>query len=190
MFILASASPRRQSLLREIIPVFEIVVPEVDEERIIPTTDPKDLPIAESRLKAEAVAKRFPDAEILACDTVVLLGNEPLGKPKNRAEALQMLQKQSGKEETVISGYTYYRNGKYHSGSDSTLVQFHVLDDDLINRYLDECKPFDKAGAYGIQDEFGLIAKIKGSYTNVMGLPVEKLKEDLLRFREEGGVNL
>lgn len=189
MFILASQSPRRQQLLKEIVPDFSVVVSEVDEEKIIPSTDPFRLPIEESILKAKAVAKDHPDDEILACDTVVLLDGHPLGKPKNRAEAVQMLRNQSGKEQLVISGYTHIFRGKIHTGYDVTTVYFDELSDEIIERYIDECQPFDKAGAYGIQDEYGLIKKIEGSYSNVMGLPLEKLREDLSRFREEGSID-
>lgn len=178
MFILASSSPRRKELLRKIVPSFEIVVPEVDESSLS-FLSPKDLPAEESKLKAYAVASRFPDDEVLACDTVVLLDGVALGKPKDAMEARAMLRKESGRKQIVLSAYTYIGRGKEITRTVKTEVFFHELDESLIETYVATGSPLDKAGAYGIQDPFPLVKEIRGSYDNVMGLPTEDIKKAL-----------
>lgn len=179
MFILASGSPRRKELLSKLVDPFEIVVPDVDES--ILHLPPKDLPAEESRMKAYAVSSRYPDAEILACDTIVILHGEALGKPKDKEDARRMLRAQSGQKEIVLSGYTYIGKGREITRSVATEVYFNELSDELIERYLEEKRPFDKAGAYGIQDGYPLIKEIIGSYDNVMGLPTEDIAFHVIR---------
>lgn len=173
MFILASGSPRRKELLKKVVPEFEIIVPDVDESLL--HVDPKDLPAEESKAKAYAIAASHPNDEILACDTVVVLGGEVLGKPKDEEDAKSMLRRQSGRKQVVLSGYTYIGNGREITRTVATDVYFNVLSDELIERYVQEKRPLDKAGAYGIQDGFPLVDHIDGSYDNVMGLPTEDI---------------
>ena len=173
MFILASSSPRRKELLRKVIPEFTIIVPDVDERILhLPA---KDLASEESRLKAYAVAAKYPNDEILACDTIVVLDGEILGKPASIEGAIAMLKKQSGNRQVVLSGYTYIGKGDEITRTVSTDVYFNELSDELIRDYVLTKKPLDKAGAYGIQDGYPLIHHIEGSFDNVMGLPVEDL---------------
>ncbi len=174
MMILASGSPRRKELLKKVRKDFTIVVPSINEDSLhfLPA---KDLPLEESRLKAYSLANRYPDDEILACDTVVVLGSEILGKPKNKEDAKAMLRMLSNKRHTVLSGYTYLSKGKEITRTVSTHVYFNELSEEQIDDYLERFHPFDKAGSYGIQDDFPLVHHIEGSFDNVMGLPTEDL---------------
>ena len=177
MFILASSSPRRKELLRKVIPEFTIIVPDVDERILhLPA---KDLASEESRLKAYAVAAKYPNDEILACDTIVVLDGEILGKPASIEDAIAMLRKQSGKRQVVLSGYTYIGKGKEITRTVSTDVYFNELSDELIRDYVLTKKPLDKAGAYGIQDGYPLVHHIDGSYDNVVGLPTEDIAKHI-----------
>lgn len=179
MFILASGSPRRKELLKKVIEDFVIIVPNVDE-RIL-DLPAKDLAGEESRQKAYAISCRYPNDEVLACDTIVVLDGEVLGKPKDEEDAFAMLRRQSGKKQTVLSGYTYIGKGKEITRTVATDVYFNELSDELIRDYIAKKKPLDKAGAYGIQDGYPLIDHIEGSFDNVMGLPTEDLLTHLPR---------
>ncbi len=182
-FILASKSPRRKEILGEIIKDFEIIAPEVDESSLIGKVDVFSLAKEEAKLKVEAIIKTHPSSYILSADTVVVLNGIPLGKPKDKKDAIRMLEMQSGKKEEVITGFAFYDGKEIVISEDVTTVEFNVLSNEQILDYLEKYKPFDKAGAYGIQDECGLIKNLEGSYSNVMGLPKEKLEA---LFREKG----
>lgn len=173
--ILASASPRRKELLKKITTSFDIEVADVDE-RIL-DLPPKDLAAEESKLKAYAVYSLHPDCAILACDTIVVLDNKVLGKPTSREDAFRMLKEEQGKEQIVLSGYTFINKDVEITRTVKTHVFFNALTDVKINDYIDRFKPFDKAGSYGIQDDYPLISHIEGSFDNVMGLPVEDIKK-------------
>lgn len=173
MFILASSSPRRKELLAKLVPAFEIIVPNIDES--ILDLPPKDLALEESKAKAYAISCSHQDDEILACDTVVIFNNKALGKPHNEENAFKMLKMLSGKKHIVTSGYTYIGKGKEINRTVSTEVYFNSLTDEQIKEYIKNFHPFDKAGSYGIQDDYPLIKEIKGSYFNVMGLPIEDI---------------
>lgn len=175
MFILASSSPRRSLLLKKCVNDFQIVVPNVDERLLDKSIKAIDLAKEESRLKAYDVFRKYPKDEILACDTIVLLDKEILGKPFSQEEAIEMLKKESGKRQIVLSGYTYISKEKEISRTVATSVYFNSLTEAQIREYIRIFKPFDKAGSYGIQDDFPLIKKIVGSYDNVMGLPTEDI---------------
>jgi MAF protein len=175
MLILASASPRRKELLKKIAPSFTVIVPDVDERMIDSSVDPKDLPAEESRLKAYAIHALYPNDSVLACDTIVILNGEILGKPHTDEEAKAMLRLESGKKQIVLSGYTFIAPNKEITRSVSTAVYFNALSEEEIDAYVKKYHPLDKAGAYGIQDEVGLINHIEGSYDNVMGLPTEDI---------------
>lgn len=183
--ILASASPRRQQLLKELGLNFEVRVPQLDE------SFPKQLQREEialflSRLKADSIpASEFAgNTIVIAADTIVWLEGEVLPKPKNAAEAVAMLTKLSGKSHEVITGVTLRNRQHSTSFYSLTRVYFKQLTLDEIEYYVDVYRPYDKAGAYGIQEWIGYtgIEKIEGSYYNVMGLPVEKLYSVLQDF--------
>lgn len=181
MFILASSSPRRKQLLSKLLQDFAIIVPEVDERILdLPASD---LAAEESKMKAYAIASKYPNDEILACDTIVVLDGKVLGKPEDEEDAKAMLRAQSGKKQVVLSGYTYIGKGKELTRTVATDVYFNVLSDELIEDYVSKKKPLDKAGAYGIQDGYPLIDHIDGSYDNVMGLPTEDIARHVFNLR-------
>lgn len=181
--ILASQSPRRQQLLREAGFEFEVLVRPVEE--IIPD----DLhPRAVAVLLAENKAKAYDDLSqqyiIITADTLVALEDEIMGKPGDREEAISMLSKLSGKTHQVISAVTLFHDGKFKSVVEETVVTFRELQQSEIEHYVDKYQPFDKAGAYGIQEWIGMIgiSRIEGTYYNVMGLPMGKLYQELIAF--------
>ena len=176
MFILASASPRRKNLLSMLVSDFKVIPSNVDESKII--AEPYDLPLELSKLKANDVYKDHQDDTILACDTIVILDNEVIGKPKDENDAIKMLLKLSGRKHIVVTGYTFISKDKIIHRSVKSEVYFNDLDLEYIKKYVKEEKPLDKAGAYGVQDKkYKLVKKITGSYYNVMGLPVEDIKK-------------
>jgi septum formation protein len=183
-FILASQSPRRKQLLEQALVSFEIIVKETDEaypEGLLT----EQIPIHIARGKALAVKDFIQDAyhamyssnPVLAADTVVVLQNEIIGKPQDRNDAIRILSALSGKQHKVITGVVILYQEKEIAFSDVTEVEFHELTHEQIEFYVDECKPYDKAGAYAIQEWIGIIGikKINGDYYNVMGLPVSRV---------------
>lgn len=176
MFILASKSPRRAELTKMLVPDFSIIVPDIDENLLV--SIPSDTAKIISKYKAYKIFADHPQDTILACDTIVVIEGELLGKPKDAADAYRMLRKLSGKKHHVISGFTLLNPHMEINKNVVTEVYFNDLSDDVINAYIKTGSPFDKAGAYGIQDKaFNLVKEIKGSYYNVMGLPVEELRK-------------
>ncbi|MBT3174890.1 MAG: septum formation protein Maf [Lentimicrobiaceae bacterium] len=186
--ILASGSPRRKQLLEEMGINFKVVTKSINES--YSNDYPKDK-VAEylSLLKADAfnMDNLGHNSLIITADTIVILENVILGKPKDKEEAFNMLTSLSGKKHRVITGVTCKTRFKFHSFSVSTDVYFKALSKDEINYYIDNYKPFDKAGAYGIQEWIGHVAidKIDGSYFNVMGLPTHRLYSELSCFLSE-----
>ena len=183
-YILASKSPRRQMLLRSLGINFKVKIKEVDEfyPQGMPGTE---IPVYLAKLKALPFSGELTENDLLiTADTVVWLDNKVLGKPSDKEEAVEMLQLLSGKEHQVISGVclTSTRNQKtFYSVS---VVNFRELALQEIEYYIETCKPFDKAGAYGIQEWIGYIGitHIEGSFYNVMGLPVQQLYSEILNF--------
>lgn len=173
MLILASSSPRRREILSIYIKDYKIVVPNIDESLL--HANPADLPLQESKAKAYDVFSSHPNDDILACDTVVILDNAVLGKPKDENEAIAMLKREQGRKQIVVSGYSFINATKEINRSVATEVYFNDLTEDQIEEYVRTKKPLDKAGAYGIQDGFDLVKEIRGSYYNVMGLPIEDI---------------
>ncbi len=180
-WILASASPRRKELLKEIVSEFEIICAK-GEEKAEEGLAPFELVKQLAKQKAEEVAA-LQEAQgkiVLGADTVVALENKVLGKPKDEEEAKQMLRMLSGKTHCVYTGVCISvptKTGReIIAQTDCTQVTFYALSDEFINAYVASGSPMDKAGAYGIQDG-GLVEKITGSYSNVVGLPVELCKK-------------
>lgn len=180
--ILASGSPRRQQFFKELGLKFEIRLKEIEE------TYPKHLKAQEiTDYLAEHKANAFDLAEdeiLVTSDTIVWLEDKALGKPLNYEEAFVTLKELSGKTHQVITSVCLKSNSKTKVFHEITLVTFVELSDEMIRFYLDNYKPFDKAGAYGIQEWIGLVGieKIEGSYTNVVGLPTQKFYKELLCF--------
>ncbi len=185
--ILASASPRRSELLREMGIPFTVVKADIHE--VAPEhLSPVETAEINAYRKARAVAKKHPDMLVLGADTVVSLGTEQFAKPVDMADAERMLAKLQGRTHLVITGVCLLRLRPYRQRlfAVSTSVTFKKLHLGQIRRYLAKIHPFDKAGSYAIQDEGDLIVKnFKGSYSNVVGLPVERLKVELERMRAE-----
>lgn len=182
--ILASASPRRKQLLEWAEVDFEICVQPTDES-FPPQLSPAEAAIHIAQGKAAAVQNFFKTpCLIIAADTIVVLGNEIIGKPKDRDDAIGILKKLSGKTHVVITGVVILNGEKNVAFSDSTEVEFHPLTDDQIAFYIDKYKPYDKAGAYAIQEWIGVVGirRISGDFYNVMGLPVSRVVKTLADF--------
>ena len=179
--ILASASPRRAELLKLLHVKFRILpgaVAEVAHEHL----SPLEICQLNAHRKARVVAKKIPDALVLGADTLVFLGGEILGKPRNLADARRMLKKLQGRTHQVVTGVClmHLRARRERIFAVSTDVLFHPLDEKQIRDYLAKIHPLDKAGAYALQESGEkIISEISGSYSNVVGLPVERLKEEL-----------
>ena len=173
--ILASASPRRKELLHKILSNFEIIPANIDEDQY-----PLNML---SLIKAQEIANTHPSSLIISADTVVILDEQVLGKPKDEDDAFDMLKKLSSRVHEVSTFYTIYskENNISITRQVTSLVYFNKLSDELIKAYIATKSPLDKAGAYGIQDkEFPLIEKIEGEEDNVIGLPLQEIKKDLL----------
>lgn len=183
--ILASNSPRRKELLSGLDIVYETrVLPDVDES-YSNTLPLEGVPDYLAKKKASAYLQQLNDEELLiTSDTVVLLDNIILGKPANEEEAALMLRTLSGKTHKVITAVCLTSIEKQVCFSDTSLVTFGQLTDSEISYYISRYKPFDKAGAYGVQEWVGYVAveRIEGSYYNVMGMPVFKLYKKLKEF--------
>ena len=179
--ILASASPRRAELLK-LLPVEFTVLPSDAVEAAFEHLSPLEICQLNAHRKARAVAKKIPDALVLGADTLVFLDNEILGKPRDRAEAQGMLTRLQGRHHQVVTGVSliHLRGHQERIFAVSTDVLFHPLSAEQIANYLSKINPLDKAGAYALQ-EFGemIISEISGSYSNVVGLPVEQLRAEL-----------
>jgi len=181
--ILASASPRRQFLLKEIGLEFTIDPPHVDESFPSAMAIEK-VPSYLAEKKARALLPKITDEIILASDTVVILGEKILNKPADRSEAIHMLSDLSGTTHIVITAVCLLSKEKLDCFEDWTEVTFKRLSQKEIEFYVDNYQPYDKAGAYGAQDWIGMVAieKIVGSYFTVMGLPIHKVYERLQAF--------
>ena len=184
-FILASASPRRRELLGGLDIAFTVEVNKDEKEAYGPDLPHRAVPEFLARHKSETFHRPLaPDEVLITADTLVLLGDQVLGKPADRAEAVQMLQLLSGRTHAVITGVALRTPGRIHSFSDTTEVDFKPLTEAEIAYYIEKYRPYDKAGAYGIQEWVGYagITAIRGSYFNVMGLPVQRLYTELCGF--------
>lgn len=173
--ILASASPRRKELLSCMAGEFDVIPADVDEQ--LPDYIPAKMASEYlARLKCLAVAQSYPDAVVIGADTTVVADDEIFGKPADKKEACAMLERLSGRLHSVISGIAVSCRGRTKSSSDVTQVGFKTLSPKQIDDYINTGSPFDKAGGYGIQDfANGEVYIETGSYSNVVGLPVEEL---------------
>ena len=181
--ILASASPRRQELFNELGLDFSIQVKAVEE--IYPSTlKGAEITNYLAELKAAAFTELAENDIIITADTIVWLNNKAIEKPKDKQHAIEMLQELSGTGHKVITSICIKNFASQKVFYDETMVYFKPLTLEEINYYVENYEPFDKAGAYGIQEWIGFIGvtKIEGSYFNVMGLPVHKLYEELMKL--------
>jgi septum formation protein len=182
--VLASQSPRRKQLLEWAEVNFEIIV-EPTDETYPDNLDPGNVAIYIATQKAAAVKNKAPDKIIIAADTIVVLNNEIIGKPKDRQDAVQILSKLSGSHHQVITGVSIWNKSTEVSFSDLTDVEFHYLTQSQIEFYVDKYKPYDKAGAYAIQEWIGVVGikTIRGDFYNVMGLPVSRVVQALEKMK-------
>lgn len=180
-FILASASPRRSELLRQLDVEFEVVPSDASELHNEELTA-GELSRVNAYRKARAVAKRFPDAIVMGADTLVYLDTKLFGKPKSMDEASAMLQELQGRTHQVFTGVCliHLRSHRQRVFADGTHVKFRPLNAEQISEYLGLITPLDKAGAYAIQEHGDkIVEEISGSFSNVVGLPLERLQEEL-----------
>lgn len=185
--ILASTSPRRAEILRREGIEFEILIPDnIEKDELF--GDPVSYVLELSRKKAESVAKKVEDGLVLGADTIVVLDDKILGKPKDKKEAKSILKSLSGRYHKVYTGITliHKKSGKTESDYGCTKVKFNQLKKEDILKYIATGEPLDKAGAYGIQGMGSfLVENIEGDLDNVIGLPLKKLKKLLEKFIEK-----
>ncbi|MCF6297167.1 MAG: Maf family nucleotide pyrophosphatase [Flavobacteriaceae bacterium] len=182
--ILASGSPRRQLFLKELGLDFKIRLKEIDE---IYPSHLKEAEITDflAQLKAQPFIEDIKKNDILiTADTIVWLDNKAIGKPKDRKHAINILKNLSNKTHQVISSFCITTTNIQIVRNDTTLVKFNKLETSEIEFYVDHYKPFDKAGSYGIQEWIGYIGveKIEGSYFNVMGFPIQKFYQEIIKL--------
>lgn len=183
--VLGSKSPRRKELLSSIGFDFEIRTKDTDES-FSADLNPNEVALFIANKKAEDLIADLKEDEVVLCaDTVVIIDNTILGKPSNQAEATQMLKQLSGRDHVVITGVVISSLGKKIQFQSSTIVSFLPLTIDEIQMYIEQFKPYDKAGSYGIQEWIGAAAiqKIEGSYNNVVGLPTHEVYQALKKFQ-------
>ena len=186
MIILASASPRRKRLMEEeISSSFTVIIPEIDESLSFKTfQDVKDIVKDIARRKCLKVAQDHQDDLVIAADTVVVINNQIIGKPKDQEDAYRMLKMLSNHKHIVYTGYAIKQGKTFINKVAKTTVVFNDLSEQVIKDYIASGSPMDKAGAYGYQDnqDFALVKKIHGSKANVIGFPIEMIKRDLKKF--------
>ena len=184
MIILASQSPRRKKLMGEdITHDFQIVISDVDEH-VKGNPTPLEYVLEVAKRKGDKIHKQYPNDVVISADTIVTIDGKIIGKPKDPEDAFKMLKKLSGKTHYVYTAYVIMKDGNSLINVVESEVTFNELSDELINSYVASGSPLDKAGGYGYQDnaDFALVKKINGSVTNVIGFPVEDIKEDLKIF--------
>ena len=188
-FILASSSPRRQELLLRLQTPFDIILPNVDESMIAPDGNPETYCTLLAELKANDISQHYPDMLVIGADTIVVLDDLILGKPDDKAQAQEMLETLSGKTHHVYTGVClkWAKKNIHHLFVEITMVTFRELELSDISYYIESCPPYDKAGAYGIQDWSAVFVKgIKGCYDNVVGFPISRFYQELRKL----GINL
>jgi len=188
-FILASSSPRRRELLLRLQTPFDIILPDVDESIIPPDGSPETYCTALAELKANDISQHYPNNLVIGSDTIVVLDDQIMGKPEDKAMAQNMLETLSGKTHHVYTGVClkWAERNIHHLFAEITMVTFRELSEADINHYIESCPPYDKAGSYGIQDWSAVFVKeIKGCYDNVVGFPISRFYEELKKL----GINL
>ena len=188
-FILASSSPRRRELLLRLQTPFDIILPDVDESIIPPDGSPETYCTALAELKANDISQHYPNNLVIGSDTIVVLDDQIMGKPDDKAQAQNMLETLSGKTHHVYTGVClkWAERNIHHLFAEITTVTFRELSEADINHYIKSCPPYDKAGSYGIQDWSAVfVQEIKGCYDNVVGFPISRFYQELKKL----GINL
>ena len=183
MVILASASPRRRELLKQITDDFQIITADIDEETSY-SLSPLDAVMDIAKRKGEKIHNLHKEDLVISADTIVVIDNQLIGKPIDEADAKRILKTLSNREHEVITSFCIFKDGIYYQEEVISKVVFYPLSEDLIDRYIKSKSPLDKAGAYGAQDndEFPIVKEIKGSVDNVIGFPVKEIKEALIKL--------
>ena len=169
--ILASGSPRRKELLQKIVQNFKIIPADIDESLGI--NNPLELVTKLAELKAESVYKKHKRDTVIGSDTIVVIDGKIYGKPDGENGAKEMLKTLSGKTHEVYTAICVIKNGFYLQGFEVSSVTFHELSEEKIIEYIEKFSPLDKAGSYGIQDDFGIVKGYSGNYDNIMGFPLD-----------------
>ena len=177
--LLASGSPRRKEILAEIAPDFG-VVPAAGEERADLSLPPSEIVCALARAKAKEVFAKFPDCAVLGADTIVWFRGRALGKPKDEGEAAATLRALSANEHEVYTGVCILAGEREECFFSRSVVRFRALDEEFIRAYVSTGSPMDKAGSYGIQDHPAPVCSYTGSFSNMVGLPKEEVREKLV----------
>jgi len=183
--ILASNSPRRKELLKGLDLDFEVRVISNIDESYPPDLSPEEIPCYIAQKKAVAYRPSMSvDELIITADTVVVLDGDIIEKPADKSDAIRMLKRLSGRKHQVITAVTLMTTARQRSFSVASSVDFATLTDEEINYYVEKYKPYDKAGAYGIQEWIGYVGvcSIEGSFYNVMGLPIQRLYQELKHY--------
>ncbi|NQU66816.1 MAG: septum formation protein Maf [Candidatus Marinimicrobia bacterium] len=184
-WILASSSPRRKQLLETIDLKFDIVHPNVNESLPFLDLSPSEFCCMLADLKAKHVSESYPESIVIGADTIVIKGKKIMGKPKNRTDAITILQRLSGCTHQVITGVSIQCeiSDVHHTFYESTDVTFKDLSQSEIEHYVDCYSPFDKAGSYGIQDFSAIfVSSIQGCYHNVVGFPLSRFSTELAKI--------
>lgn len=186
--ILGSASPRRKELLRGLDLEFETDTGNTFTEDFRNISSLHEIPAMMSRGKSQGFHRQLsPDEILITSDTVVICGDEVMGKPRDREDAVRMLRKLSGRRHEVVTAVTIRSAGKEETFSDTAFVRFRELGKEEIDYYIDKYRPYDKAGAYAVQEWIGYIGieSIEGSFYTIMGLPVFQVYRHLEKFLSE-----
>ena len=180
--ILASKSPRRTEILTDM-GIKHIIIPSQEEEIINKQLTPEEIVKSLAYQKAHSIAKQYPNDLVIGSDTIVVIGNEILGKPKDKQDAIRMFEQLQNNTHQVMTGVSLIKGNNIDTFVDIANVTFKSMTKDEIENYLDNALPYDKAGAYGIQDkEANFVEKIEGDFYTIMGLPKEKLQKHLTKF--------
>ena len=184
MVILASASPRRRELLKQITEDFQIIVSDIDEEQsyVLP---PLEAVLDIAKRKGLKVHDNHPHDLVISADTIVVLDNEIIGKPVDEEDAKRILHKLSNRTHEVITAYCLFKEDKMIEHYVISKVTFYKLSDALIEAYVKTGSPMDKAGAYGAQDneKYPIVKEVVGSMSNVIGFPIKEIKEDFMKMK-------
>jgi septum formation protein len=183
MLILASKSPRRKELLSTLTTSFEIVVSNINED-LYKCNSPQETVLNIAFKKGEDIFQNHNNDAIISADTIVVIDNQIIGKPKDENDAIRILNLLSGHTHYVYTAYVIFHKDKVIKRLVESEVIFNKLDANLINEYVKTGSPLDKAGAYGVQDndKFPIVEKVNGSLTNVIGFPIEEIKKDLIEL--------
>ena len=185
MIILASNSPRRKELMEKHFTSSFLIEPSDIDESIYQDKDPIKTVEQTAKAKGEYIFHKHSDDLVISADTIVLINNQILGKPKDQNDAIKMLMMMKGKRHEVITSYYIVNKDKSILRSVISFVTLKDVEASIIEKYVDEFPPLDKAGSYGIQDEYfknNILESYEGSLTNIIGLPIEKITEDLRSF--------